>query len=314
MKEKGFKREAVGMLAIVLCFVLIPLHAKADHKEESSYPAVTYTSLPGTILISVEGVHFGESLDFTWNGESISKELEDAIDGGLMEIKQTPLGFELLLSCAPDMVGMVGDGVFGILLPTGATISVPIIAETIVPATSAAKVNGDAVSAYGACAWLTVSAPTSISPNKSCLYGGTNCAKRGWYHTGIDYSGSGDAKAAANGTVVRVERMSSGDHGMGNNVIIKHILSNCSAIYSTYSHLGSIDSKMVVGKTVVRGQKVGAIGGSGYGKSSYWGKHLHFEMKSSPVTGSPCGGTYWGYTPSWPDGYGYSNPSNYIGK
>jgi murein DD-endopeptidase MepM/ murein hydrolase activator NlpD len=97
-------------------------------------------------------------------------------------------------------------------------------------------------------------------------------------------------------------------------VIIKHTLSNCSTIYSTYSHLGSIDSKMVVGASVTRGQKVGTIGGSGYGKSSYWGTHLHFEMKSSPVTYSPWGGTYWGYTPKWPDSYGYSNPSNYIGR
>lgn len=163
----------------------------------------------------------------------------------------------------------------------------------------------------GNCPWLTVIAPTTGKITNT--YANTNQnVKRNWYHTGIDYKGSGDVWAAADGIVVKVEYMNKRDHGMGNNIIIKHILSDCSAIYSTYSHLASIGSNIAENVYVSRGQKIGTKGGSGYGKQHYWSTHLHFEMKLSPVTGTPSGKLYWGYTKTHPDNYGYRNPNNYF--
>ncbi|MBF0336673.1 MAG: M23 family metallopeptidase [Nitrospirae bacterium] len=128
--------------------------------------------------------------------------------------------------------------------------------------------------------------------------------------TGIDYSGFGTAVATSSGTVVVAETLSSKDHGMGNNVIIQHD----NGIYSSYSHLASIDSKIKKGNTVSKGQTIGTIGGSGYGKTNYWGTHLHFEIKTCGKSSSCSNGQFWGYTSGNPDDYGYKNPANYIGS
>lgn len=138
----------------------------------------------------------------------------------------------------------------------------------------------------------------------------------GRHHTALDYSknGSHTVVASNDGVVERVEQMSAHDHGMGNNVIIKHFLKNGGVIYSSYSHLNSILPHIKKGYTVKRGEKIGVMGGSGYGKRDYWGVHLHFEMKTKPVTGSPLHGNYWGYTPYSATYHGYRNPDNYIGK
>lgn len=171
-----------------------------------------------------------------------------------------------------------------------------------------------------ACAKLKFSAPTWTAANRNCMYGSTNCGKPGHYHTAIDYNFYTSAPSAyvvADGMVVKVEKMNTADHGMGNNVIIAHTISDCSKVFSTYSHLASIDKAIAIGMRVKRGQQVGVMGGSGYGRSNYWGKHLHFELKTKPVSGTPqsfhgtCKWGCWGYTPYWPDGYGYYNPRSY---
>jgi len=108
--------------------------------------------------------------------------------------------------------------------------------------------------------------------------------------------------------------MNSNDHGMGTNVIIEHILMDNTKIYSTYSHLSSYESTLYVGYKVKKGEKIGTKGGSGYGKLNYWGEHLHFELKTKAVTGSPYNGSYYGYTPTNPTNYGYLNPNDFIGK
>ncbi|MFC1615471.1 M23 family metallopeptidase, partial [Patescibacteria group bacterium] len=164
--------------------------------------------------------------------------------------------------------------------------------------------------------------PAFTAQNDCCKYGLKTCFNGKSYHVGIDYrnNGSHDIIACNFGKVVWIEYMHTRDHGMGNNVIIEHELINGESIYSLYAHLASIETNLYVGKIVTKGEKIGLMGGSGYGRIAYWienggGVHLHFEMKDSPVTHNPSGdGLYWGYTPNNPSNYGYHNANDYIGK
>jgi formylglycine-generating enzyme required for sulfatase activity len=156
--------------------------------------------------------------------------------------------------------------------------------------------------------------PTNTGQYSNCQYGVKTCFDKSKYHTGIDYHNGSDVFATNFGKVVHVENMHTGDHGMGNNIIIEHALIDGSKIYSTYVHLDSIELSIKQGAQVVKGQKLGGMGGSGYGELDYWSVHLHFEMKDGATTSNSSGsGQYWGYTPNHPDNYGYHNPDNYIG-
>jgi len=166
----------------------------------------------------------------------------------------------------------------------------------------------------------SIAAETFMNPSKTaqlshCKYDVLTCA-RSSHHTALDYSKNGDRTIVSSnaGTIAKIEHMNRNDHGMGNNVIIKHELVNGSIIYSSYSHLDSILSSLAVGNTVNRGEKIGMMGGSGKGDSDAWGIHLHFELKSKNVSGAPTKpSNYWGYVPSSPDGYGYYDPNKHIG-
>ncbi len=165
----------------------------------------------------------------------------------------------------------------------------------------------------------------------NCLYNTKTCASTTRYHTGIDYWNSGSfspyAKsndvivAAGDGVVEQVNSLGgSNDHGFGNNVIVKHKLSNGQTIYSLYGHLYSIDSSIKVGALISKGKQIGIMGASGNGSLTKWSDaigrnnvHLHFEMKSVATT-SDSSYSYWGYVPGSPDNYGYYNPNSYIGK
>ncbi len=158
--------------------------------------------------------------------------------------------------------------------------------------------------------------PTPTPPISSCGYNVSTCARKDRYHTGIDYQRtSGDTAVVATnlGFVVHREVMSPYDQGMGSNVILEHVLESGKKIYSSYSHLASIDPAVKLGGTVQKGQVIGIMGGSGYGEPNYWSVHLHFELKDSPVPFSPYGGPYWGYTPTNPDQFGYHDPGSYLG-
>lgn len=159
--------------------------------------------------------------------------------------------------------------------------------------------------------------PTPTPPIATCGYNVNTCAQRDRYHTAIDYQrpafGTQTVVATNLGVVVYRETMSAFDKGMGSNVILEHELESGKKVYSSYSHLASIDSAVKVGSTVQKGQVLGIMGGSGYGQPNYWGVHLHFELKDRPVTHSPSGGTYYGYTPTNPDQFGYHNPDAFIG-
>ena len=161
-------------------------------------------------------------------------------------------------------------GPSGDLGVTGDTSSESITPDDLSPASTAAT----------ACPTKVVfGKPTLLPMVPNCGYGGSQCPEKpGWRHTEIDYAGAGEALAVADGTVVWVEAANPDDHGMGNNVIVKHILAGprCSALYSSYSNLASLNVQ--VGQPVVKGQPLGLITDT-----------LHFELKADAVTGNPWG-------------------------
>jgi hypothetical protein len=138
------------------------------------------------------------------------------------------------------------------------------------------------------------------------------------YHAGMDiWAEEGTTVVAAQSGSVRTLWMDPNNpdprlrdnHCMGNVVIIDH----GSNVYSLYAHLKTIS--VPDGATVTRGQKIGEVGSTGdefrseclpFGKQMV--PHLHFELKSRGVLGSPDGSLYWGYTPSHPNQHGYFDP------
>lgn len=191
--------------------------------------------------------------------------------------------------------------------------------------------------------WLFIK-PTlndvSTGIKTKCNYGTSGCADPN-HHTGIDYTFEKDhvVRAVNSGKLEQVESMNGRDHGIGNNVIIKHALSDGKEVFSSYSHLNSINEALKKGENIARGQVIGVIGASGYGFIDYWSytdslgvfhhnKHLHLEIKKNfdvaeteeknAISGSPkkssSGRRYWGYAPAYPDNYDYYDPTNYYGK
>lgn len=121
------------------------------------------------------------------------------------------------------------------------------------------------------------------------------------YHTGVDITAAlrTPVYAAASGVVSKIQLLDTSgscghgtgceDHGMGKTVIVKHLVAN-TTVYTQYSHLDSIPVFWVqVCGPVDKGKKfrhtcvnpvpvdasaqIGAVGGSGYGKSNYWPVH-----------------------------------------
>jgi len=161
---------------------------------------------------------------------------------------------------------------------------------------------------------LTFGHPTSTAVIGGCSYNAKTCANTSRYHTGIDYRNSETdpyVYAANRGRVVRVEYVNWDDMGMGTNLILQHELASGQLLYTTYSHLSAIESGIEVGTIVAKGQRIATMGGSGNGETNFWPIHLHFEVKDAAVTHNASGpGTYWGYTPTNPDGFGYHNPNS----
>jgi murein DD-endopeptidase MepM/ murein hydrolase activator NlpD len=151
-----------------------------------------------------------------------------------------------------------------------------------------------------------------------CKFDKTTCATSS-YHTGIDIHSTGDDSILASnaGVIATIQVDGQSDHGMGNAIILKHTILNANGgvetIYSTYNHLNSFEPGLYVGEAVVKGQKIGTMGGTGHSSGcnnlpvSCWKKHLHFEIKRSNVLGSDPSG-YWGYTPKSALNYKYIDP------
>jgi murein DD-endopeptidase MepM/ murein hydrolase activator NlpD len=157
-------------------------------------------------------------------------------------------------------------------------------------------------------------------------------------HAGLDLAPDSDATdlgvySIYQGVVKKITYNGQGDAGLGNSVILEHEIDG-KKIYSLYGHLNSINSELKVGGAVLKGQKIGIVGNTGYG-CNYWkiGKdgcdetgeadtHLHLEIKDEPVLGSPkkdicvipngkitnCVG----YTSDNPWLYGYQDPMMFL--
>jgi murein DD-endopeptidase MepM/ murein hydrolase activator NlpD len=95
-------------------------------------------------------------------------------------------------------------------------------------------------------------------------------------HTGVDLAGPSAIVAPADGVVVQVaDRQGYGlttviDHGDGTGTV--------------YGHQSAVQVR--AGDRVVRGQRIGTVGHSGYAT----GPHLHFEVR---VHGVPTDPTLW---------------------
>lgn len=197
------------------------------------------------------------------------------------------------------------------------------------------------------------------NPTPGCGYGDSPCAANpketlNIVHAGVDYWGDPkqtypeDEKrpvifSSAPGYVVAIIHNEIGckpppakgdcdDHGLGNTVIMKHVLADSrEEIYTLYAHLEKIDSSLEENfKSLSEGESLcvdqhttlGIMGASGYGQQNWWTKldppmpHLHLEFKIRGILSNPSGGgTKYGYVSSNPpDDWGYRNPNNYIGK
>ncbi len=156
------------------------------------------------------------------------------------------------------------------------------------------------------------------------------------YHTGIDLYTKGGKPTiypTAPGVVMIIqpngpcsdyhgEGGGCEDHGLGNTVIIEHIVEDGQPIYSLYAHLDSINPSLHEGSVVGHSDPVGIMGASGYGLSDYWKNsdgtpavHLHFEIKNRAALSNPKGeGIHFGYVPSSADNYGYHNPYTFTDR
>ena len=147
-----------------------------------------------------------------------------------------------------------------------------VVENAVVAQAASSSANCPSALAFGA-------ATQPVLPEEAgCGYNSTSCTGGiGSRHAGVNYTGTGNAVAIANGRVVKVEAPN--PNGLGNTVIIKHTLPgpDCSVIYSTYSRLDSI--AIAVGDAVKKGDTLGAIGQSG----------LHLEMKAAAMAGNPLG-------------------------
>ncbi|HKV86603.1 MAG TPA: peptidoglycan DD-metalloendopeptidase family protein [Candidatus Dormibacteraeota bacterium] len=107
------------------------------------------------------------------------------------------------------------------------------------------------------------------------------------FHTGVDIAAplGTPVMAAADGVVVAVGHTAV---GYGNYVVIAH----GGGIATLYGHL--LDTNVVVGQVVVRGQQVGREGSTGFST----GPHVHFELRINnafvdPMPYLPVPGTSW---------------------
>ncbi len=161
-----------------------------------------------------------------------------------------------------------------------------------------------------------------------------------YLHTGVDFAPDLDAHnsevySIADGEISEIQINDGKDHGLGNTIIIKHLINN-SEIYSLYGHLDSVKIGLEKGSAVKKGEVIGVVGDSGDGCRNYWrvgpdgcdqksplDTHLHFEIKTASTVGNAIGGEAcrrqdgtsrfcFGYTPDDPQKFGYLNPIEFL--
>ena len=96
-------------------------------------------------------------------------------------------------------------------------------------------------------------------------------------HLGIDIGGTTSTSigATANGKVVATGLSNS---SFGKYVVLEHLLTDGSKVYSLYGHLSSVSVSM--GQDVLMGAKLGNMGGSGGTNPNMYPVHLHFEIST----------------------------------
>lgn len=122
-------------------------------------------------------------------------------------------------------------------------------------------------------------------------------------HTGLDLSPMPQAhdrfvRAITDGVVEKIVLNGAQDRGLGNTVIVSHRIGG-TILYALYAHLDSIHSELKEGALVSSGAHIGIVGNTGYG-CNWWrvgddgcdaigepDTHLHLEIKTKPVLGSP---------------------------
>ncbi len=152
--------------------------------------------------------------------------------------------------------------------------------------------------------------------------------------------------AIYDGRIAKIQKNNGNDHGLGNAVILEHQIPSASSgqIYSLYAHLSHIKTELKEGDIIKKGEIIGEAGNSGFGCDNYWrigpdgcpsadsgqannnppDVHLHFEIKTAAVLENPEGEKVcqdkingpkrfcYGYTPDYPQKYGYLNPIDFL--
>lgn len=100
------------------------------------------------------------------------------------------------------------------------------------------------------------------------------------YHQGLDFNpGSGTPIfAIADGVVIQAEHSG----GFGNHAIIEHVI-NGQRVTSTYAHMTTGSSPLVVGEQILVGDFIGTVGSTG----TSTGAHLHFEIRIDGIAIDP---------------------------
>lgn len=177
------------------------------------------------------------------------------------------------------------------------------------------------------------------------LFGGTDALEEDYYqHTGVDLRpitniSQKSVYAIYDGKIAKIQLNDGNDHGLGNTIILEN-----QGVYSLYAHLSKIEQSLQEGDIIKKGETIGEVGNSGFGCQNYWrigpdgcssasskqannnpdDIHLHFEIKKAPVLENPEGGKAceyeinepkifcYGYTPDYPQEYGYFDPIQFI--
>lgn len=269
--------KTAGRLGLALGLILLPTVAGAAEPDESGEAQLAdraraaeqavgaaVVRLEQGIRFNVDGLDAGDVTGWQWAGKDISEPLQAALARGAATLSRTPAGFKLEWNNPPETLGLDGGGPLGVKakkLGRGILLSSP----------------------PQPCPEVTEFGPATeprLAADTKCLYDKDNC--QAGLPAGTDYPGTGKAVAVAAGTVVKIGRLAEDDQGKGNYLIVRHLLPgpDCPAVYSSYQHLDAFASGITMNLPVGKGQALGNIGGSGFGKLNQYPWHLHLEMKS----------------------------------
>lgn len=239
----------------------------------------------------VEGLTFEEITGWYWNDKPLGSALQKAFNEGSALQYPTTTGFKVEWRYPPDHLGLGADGRLGVTADKLGQSMLGSSLSVVCPNT------------------VTFGFPTLpiIQGDTSCIFEKAGCTGPGKAPTAIDYPASGTAVSLGTGTVVHVEATNPGDGGKGTHVIIRHLLPEpgCPSIYTSYTHLDSLDKSMFMNASVVKGQSIGMIGGTGKGEPHHFQPHLRFEVKTD-VGGDKVAGAL--------DEEGHLDPNLYIDK